>query len=138
MRRKRKAMAEINVVPYIDVTLVLLIIFMITTPLLNLGVEVDLPESEANTVTIEEEPVVINVDKNGDFYLSIGGEFELIDEESLKRKIAAFVKANPKVPIVIGADQGVEYGRVYQAMVVAQQAGAKKVGLISDPLPASQ
>jgi len=138
MRRKRKAMAEINVVPYIDVTLVLLIIFMITTPLLNLGVDVDLPESEANTVAIEEEPVVINVDKNGDFYLSIGGEFELIDEESLKRKIAAFVKANPKVPIVIGADQGVEYGRVYQAMVVAQQAGAKKVGLISDPLPAAR
>jgi biopolymer transport protein TolR len=138
MRRKRKAMAEINVVPYIDVTLVLLIIFMITTPLLNLGVEVDLPESEANTVTIEEEPVVINVDKNGDFYLSIGGEFELIDEQSLQKKIAAFVKANPKVPIVIGADQGVEYGRVYQAMVVAQQAGAKKVGLISDPLPAKK
>lgn len=138
MRRKRKVMAEINVVPYIDVTLVLLIIFMIATPLLNLGVDVDLPESEANTVTIKEEPVVINVDKNGDFYLSIGGEFELIDNESLQKKIAAFVKANPKVPIVIGADQGVEYGRVYQAMVVAQQAGAKKVGLISDPLPANR
>ncbi len=138
MRRKRKAMAEINVVPYIDVTLVLLIIFMITTPLLNLGVDVDLPESEANTVTIKEEPVVINVDKSGRFFLSIGGEFEPIDAATLKKKISAFVKANPKVPIVIGADQGVEYGRVYQAMVVAQQAGAKKVGLISEPLPAAK
>ncbi len=138
MRHKRRAIAEINVVPYIDVTLVLLIIFMITTPLLNLGVDVDLPESEANTVSIDEEPVVINVDANGRFYLSIGGESRPIDADNLEKKLAAFVKANPKVPIIIGADQGVEYGRVYQAMVVAQHAGAKKVGLISDPLPVNK
>ena len=133
MRRPRKVKAEINVVPYIDVTLVLLIIFMITTPLMNLGVEVNLPESDANTMTIETEPAIINVTENGDLYLSIGGDYELIDEESLTKKLAAFIKVNPKLPVMIGADRAVDYGEVYQAMAVAQAAGAKKVGLISDP-----
>ena len=119
MRRKRKAVAEINVVPYIDVTLVLLIIFMITTPLLNLGVDVSLPESNANTVTIETEPVIINIDEQGKMYLSIGGEFESIDEEQLQIKLAAFIRANKDVPILIGADRKVDYGRAYEAMVVA-------------------
>lgn len=134
MRRPRKVKAEINVVPYIDVTLVLLIIFMITTPLMNLGVDVNLPESSANTITIETEPAVINVTANGDLYLSIGGEYELIDSESLTKKLAAFVKVNDELPIMIGADKSVSYGQVYQAMAIAQQAGAKKVGLISDPI----
>lgn len=134
MRRERKIKAEINVVPYIDVTLVLLIIFMITTPLMNLGVDVDLPEADANTVTIEAEPAVINVTANGDFYLSISGEYELIDSEQLKQKLTAFLKVNPKLPVMIGADRSVDYGVVYQAMAVAQQAGAKKVGLISEPI----
>ena len=135
MRRRRKAMAEINVVPYIDVTLVLLIIFMITTPLLNLGVEFSLPESNASTVTIETEPVIINIDETGNFFLSIGGEFEAIDEEQLSIKLQAFIRANKDIPILIGADRKVDYGRAYEAMVVAQQAGAIKVGLISDPVP---
>ena len=134
MRRRKKTMAEINVVPYIDVTLVLLIIFMITTPLLNLGVDVSLPESSANTVTIEEEPVIINIDVEGQFFLSIGGDFEPINEEQLGQKLAAFIRNNKDVPILIGADRKVDYGRAYEAMVLAQQAGANKVGLISDPL----
>lgn len=134
MRRQRKLNAEINVVPYIDVTLVLLIIFMITTPLMNLGVDVNLPESKANTIDIESEPAVINVTDKGDLYLSIGGDYELLDSTELQKKLAAFVKVNPDVPIMIGADKAVSYGQVYQAMAVAQQAGAKKVGLISDPV----
>ncbi|GAA4826583.1 protein TolR [Marinicella pacifica] len=134
MRRQRKLNAEINVVPYIDVTLVLLIIFMITTPLLNLGVDVNLPEAKANTIDIDSEPAVINVTDKGDLYLSIGGEYELLDSQTLEKKLAAFVKVNPDVPIMIGADKAVSYGQVYQAMAVAQQAGAKKVGLISEPI----
>lgn len=126
MRRQRKLNAEINVVPYIDVTLVLLIIFMITTPLLNLGVDVNLPEAKANTIDIDSEPAVINVTDKGDLYLSIGGEYELLDSQTLEKKLAAFVKVNPDVPIMIGADKAVSYGQVYQAMAVAQQAGAKK------------
>ena len=138
MRRRKKIMAEINVVPYIDVTLVLLIIFMITTPLLNLGVDVSLPESSASTMTIETEPVIININESGDFFLSIGGEFEEINEEQLAIKLAAFIRANKDIPILIGADRKVDYGRAYEAMVVAQQAGALKVGLISDPVSMDQ
>ncbi|MCF6299579.1 MAG: ExbD/TolR family protein [Proteobacteria bacterium] len=134
MRRARKIKAEINVVPYVDVTLVLLIIFMITTPLMNLGIDVNLPQSDANTINIETEPAVINVTENGDLYLSIGGEFELIDTVALQKKITAFVAANKDIPIMIGADVSVGYGMVYEAMVVVQKAGAKKVGLISDPI----
>ena len=134
MRRPRKVKAEINVVPYIDVTLVLLIIFMITTPLMNLGVDVNLPESNANTITIETEPAVINVTANGDLYLSIGGEYELLDAATLQKKISAFIKVNDELPIMIGADKSVSYGQVYQAMAIAQRAGAKKVGLISEPV----
>ncbi len=137
-RRRRKAMAEINVVPYIDVTLVLLIIFMITTPLLNLGVDVNLPESNASTVTIETEPVIINITETGEFYLSIGDKFEEITEEALAMKLTALIKANKEIPILIGADRKVDYGRAYEAMVLAQQAGATKVGLISDPVSMEQ
>lgn len=107
---------------------------MITTPLLNLGVDVSLPESTASTVTIEDEPVIINIDVDGNFFLSISGEFEAITEEQLAIKLAAFIRAKKDVPILIGADRKVDYGRAYQAMVVAQQAGATKVGLISDPV----
>lgn len=138
MRQPRKVKAEINVVPYIDVTLVLLIIFMITTPLMNLGVDVNLPESNANTITIETEPAVVNVTASGDLYLSIGGEYELLDAQTLQQKLAAFVKVNDELPIMIGADESVSYGQVYQAMAIVQQAGAKKVGLISDPIKPEQ
>lgn len=132
-RGRKKAMAEINVVPYIDVMLVLLIIFMITAPLLQLGVEIDLPEANAAPLEEATDPVVVNVMKNGDFYLTIDGESELIDGQTLTTKIAAFVRRNPNVPVLIGGDRDVTYGRVYEAMVVLQEAGVPKVGLMSDP-----
>ena len=132
-RGRKKAMAEINVVPYIDVMLVLLIIFMITAPLLQLGVEIDLPEANAAPLEESTDPVVVNVMKNGDFYLTIDGESELIDAQTLTTKIAAFVRRNPSVQVLIGGDRDVTYGRVYEAMVVLQEAGVPKVGLMSDP-----
>jgi biopolymer transport protein TolR len=128
-------MAEINVVPYIDVMLVLLIIFMITAPLLQLGVEIDLPEADAAPMDQQPtEPVVVNVMANGDFYLSIDGQAELIDPDTLVNKVSAFVRRNPEVQVLIGGDRSVGYGRVYEAMVALQQAGVAKVGLMSDPL----
>jgi len=135
MRRRRKIMAEINVVPYIDVTLVLLIIFMITTPLLNLGVEVSLPESNANTMSVEETPAIINIDAQGQMFLSTGDDTIEVDEEQLEKQLAIYIRANKDVPILIGADRKVDYGRAYEALVIAQKAGATKVGLISDPVP---
>ena len=140
-RNRRKPMAEINVVPYIDVMLVLLVIFMITAPLLNLGVEVDLPKADAEPLDSEQndEPMVVTVLKNGDLYLNAGGEVDginsgLIDPESLVTTVAAIVRRNPEIQVLVGGDEVVGYGHVYQAMVLLQRAGVTKVGLMSDPL----
>jgi biopolymer transport protein TolR len=140
-RNKRKPMAEINVVPYIDVMLVLLVIFMITAPLLNLGVEVDLPKADAEPLESRqnEEPMVVTVLKNGDLYLNAGGEKSaatsgLIDPQTLVKTVAAIVRRNPDVQVLVGGDRAVGYGHIYAAMVLLQKAGVKKVGLMSDPL----
>jgi len=140
-RNKRRPMSEINVVPYIDVMLVLLVIFMITAPLLNLGVEVDLPKADAEPLETEQnlEPMVVTVLKNGDLYLNAGGEVDgvnsgLIDPETLVTTVSAIVRRNPEIQVLVGGDQAVDYGHIYGAMVLLQKAGVSKVGLMSDPL----
>ena len=135
-RKRRKPVSEINVVPYIDVMLVLLIIFMVTAPLMNLGVELDLPQANANPLDTPEDPLVVSVDRSGAFFLTIGGQREPVDIPGLTAKVGAFVRNNPKVPILVGGDRGVDYGKVYEAMVALQAAGAPRVGLMADPLPA--
>jgi len=143
-RSRRRPMSEINVVPYIDVMLVLLVIFMITAPLLNLGVEVELPEANAEPLESRqnEEPLVITVLKNGDLYLNAGGDLDgtssgLIDAQTLVSTVSAIVRRNPDIQVLIGGDRAVGYGEVYNAMVLLQQAGVQKVGLMSDPLDAT-
>ncbi|GAB4185450.1 MAG: protein TolR [Wenzhouxiangellaceae bacterium] len=131
--KRRRPLAEINVVPYIDVMLVLLVIFMITAPLLNLGVEISLPQSDAAPMEDVDEPLIVTVDKNGDFYLNTDGRGELIDGETLVQKIAVFVRRNPNLEVLVGGDLEAQYGQVYQAMVLLQQAGVGRVGLLSDP-----
>jgi biopolymer transport protein TolR len=140
-RKKRRPMSEINVVPYIDVMLVLLVIFMITAPLLNLGVEVDLPKADAEPLDSQQnkEPMVVTVLKNGDLYLNAGGETDgvssgLIDAQTLVVTVAAIVRRNPEIQVLVGGDQAVGYGHIYDAMVLLQKAGVTKVGLMSDPL----
>ncbi len=140
-RNKRRPMSEINVVPYIDVMLVLLVIFMITTPMLNLGVEVDLPNADAAPLDSQqnEEPMVVTVLTNGDLYLNAGGEIDginsgLIDPETLVTTVAAIVRRNPEIQVLVGGDEAVGYGHVYNAMVLLQKAGVTKIGLMSDPL----
>ena len=135
-RKRRKLKAEINVVPYIDVMLVLLIIFMVTAPLLNLGVDIQLPQSKAKSVQNDKEPAVVTVDKDGKLYLALGpAPREAIEAAALVTKAAAFVRQNPDIPFLIAGDQRVDYGRIYQAMVLLQQAGVAKVGLMSQPQP---
>lgn len=134
-RNRRKPMAEINVVPYIDVMLVLLIIFMVTAPMLTQGVQVDLPE--ANSTPIENtaennEPLVVSVDAEGNFYVSIGdNQDKPIDAETLKFKVKAVLRRSPKTPIMVKGDKSVNYGAVVTAMVLLQDAGAPSVGLIT-------
>jgi len=141
IKGRRRPMAEINVVPYIDVMLVLLVIFMITAPLLNLGVEVELPKADAEPMDTQEndEPLVITVLKNGDLYLNAGGDLDgtssgLIDPESLLTMVTAIVSRNPEIQVLVGGDELASYGQVYGAMVLLQKAGVTKVGLMSDPM----
>jgi|SRR5579863_26029 len=134
-RKKRKLKAEINVVPYIDVMLVLLIIFMVTAPLLNLGVDIKLPQSTAKAVQVDKEPILIGVNKDGKFYLTLtGSPREELSPDDLVKKVAAFVRQDPQVPVMLGGDQRALYGQVYQILPGLQQAGVTKLQLMSQPM----
>jgi biopolymer transport protein TolR len=133
-------MGDINVVPYIDVMLVLLIIFMITAPLLTQGISVDLPEVGAEPLdpeTLEQnEPLVVSIDRDGLFYLNVGGDPEApIDEQTLLDRIGAVVRQAPDTPVFVKADQSAFVAQFARAMVLIQQAGAASVNMITDPLP---
>jgi biopolymer transport protein TolR len=132
-------MAEINVVPYIDVMLVLLIIFMITAPLLTQGITVDLPNAAAEPLDPDlfrdNEPLVLSIDQDGLFYLNIGDDEESpVNEQTVVTTTAAVLRRNAETPVLVKADQAVSYGRVVNGMVLLQQAGASKVGFITDPV----
>lgn len=134
-RQRKKPMSEINVVPYIDVMLVLLVIFMVTTPLLTQGIAVELPQADAKPVDSKNlEPVVVTVDINGNYYVNIGDEQDKpIDHDGLVQRIAAVMKYKPGTPVLVRGDDKVNYGKVVTAMVLIQKAGAKGVGLITEP-----
>ena len=136
-RQKRKLMGEINVVPYIDVMLVLLIIFMVTAPLLTQGVEVDLPEAGAEPIDSEanEIPIVLSVDEAGNLYINIGDDEDAPQgSQEIIARTAAVLRNRPDAPVLVKADRAVPYGNVVGAMVLLQQAGADKVGFVTDPL----
>ena len=132
---KRRPVAEINVVPYIDVMLVLLIIFMVTAPLLQQGVEIDLPQASANPLPPEQsEPLVLSVNSKGEYFLNIGDNRDKpLDAKTLVNRIAAIVKYKPQTPVLVRGDHAVDYGSVTNAMVLLQQAGVDKVGLMTEP-----
>jgi biopolymer transport protein TolR len=136
--RGRRLMGEINVVPYIDVMLVLLIIFMITAPLLTQGVKVELPKAGAEPLSARsaKDPVVLSVDRQGRLYLNVGGEPQVpADPDAIEARAAAALRADPQRAVLVKADTAVPYGVVVQAMVILQRAGAGKVGLVTNPLP---
>jgi biopolymer transport protein TolR len=134
--RKRRAVAEINVVPYIDVMLVLLIIFMITAPLLSQGVEIDLPTADANPISPDQqEPLVVAVNKGGDYFLNIGDAPDKpVKADLMVNRVAAVLKLRPDTPVLVRGDRNVDYGSVVRAMVLLQQAGVEKVGLMTEGL----
>jgi biopolymer transport protein TolR len=136
-------MGEINVVPYIDVMLVLLIIFMITAPLLKEGVKVDLPTAGAKPIDPaflqKHEPLIVTVDARGRLYVNFGPNPDRpADEATVASRTAALLRRDRETPVLIRADTTVPYGTVAHAMVLLQRAGADKVGLLTDPerLPA--
>jgi biopolymer transport protein TolR len=137
---KRRLMGEINVVPYIDVMLVLLIIFMITAPLLTQGIKVDLPKAGADPLPVQpnQPPLVLSIDAQGHLYLNVGATpRQPIDDQTALVRATAALRRAPERAVLVNGDQAVNYGRVVQAMVILQQAGARKVGFQTDPLPKS-
>jgi biopolymer transport protein TolR len=132
--RGRRMMGEINVVPYIDVMLVLLVIFMVTAPMLSQGIKVDLPNAAAEPLDPEAlEPLVLSVDRDGAFYLNIGDPETAQDDDRALEIASAALRREPERPVVVKADRAVPYGRVVEGMVLLQQAGAKKVGFATEP-----
>ena len=136
-RIKKPPMSQINVVPYIDVMLVLLIIFMVTAPLITEGVKVDLPQASAKPLPPDETvPVVVTVDPNGDLFVTVGQtEPEPVDDSTLVARVAAVLRNRPDTPVVVKGDRQVAYNEIMRAMVLLQQAGAPSVGLMTQPPP---
>jgi biopolymer transport protein TolR len=133
-RHSKKPIAQINVVPYIDVMLVLLVIFMITAPLLTQGVQVELPQASAEPLNSQDdEPLVVSVDSRGLLYINIGGDDKTpTSAEDIQLRVAAVLRNNPKKPVMVRGDKSVDYGSVIEAMVLLQAAGAPSVGLITE------
>jgi biopolymer transport protein TolR len=132
-------MGEINVVPYIDVMLVLLIIFMVTAPLLTQGIQLDLPAVGAEPLDQEmlerHEPLVLSIDAAGQLYLNIGGDDEqALEEAVVLARASAVIRREPQTPVLVRADQSVAHGRVVEGMRLLQQAGAARVGIVTSPL----
>ena len=128
-------MSEINVVPYIDVMLVLLIIFMITAPLLSQGVKIDLPQVPSEALPASDnDPVIISVDAAGNFFINYGeNQDQPVSPDVLVNRVGALIKYRPELPVLVKGDAGVNYGRVVQAMALLQGAGVKGIGLITEP-----
>ncbi|MGI9293486.1 MAG: protein TolR [Pseudomonadales bacterium] len=131
--KKRKPMSEINVVPYIDVMLVLLIIFMVTAPLLMQGVEVELPQANSAPVDTKIEPLIVSVKKDGSYYINLGDEKEtVVSLQEVTGKVAKILKRKPETPVMVWGDTNVDYGSVIDLMVGLQGAGAEAVGLVTE------
>ena len=129
--KKKKLTAEINVVPYIDVMLVLLIIFMVLSPLLIQGIEVNLPQTDTTKMSVQNEPLVISIDANGKYYINIGDEQLPIDLEELKNKSLVIFSANPDIEVVFQGDKSVSFESVAKAMAAVQSVGIEKSGIVT-------
>ena len=136
-RQRRRPIAEINVVPYIDVMLVLLVIFMITAPLLSQGVKVEMPQAKAQSMATRDNlPIIVSVDQFGRYYLNVSGEpSKPISPQSLMTHVAAEIQLAKRTGksrhVYVKGDRNVQYGKVVRAMVQLQKAGVANVGLMT-------
>jgi len=131
---KRKLVAEINVVPYIDVTLVLLVVFMITAPLLMQGVKVELPDANSAPMdTKEQDPFIVSIKADGSYWIDIKGENQSQPLAVIKDRVAKVLRQKPQTPVLVWGDTAVDYGSVVNLMSELQLAGAPSVGLVTEP-----
>ncbi len=133
----RRPMSEINVVPYIDVMLVLLVIFMVTAPLLTQGVQVELPKTPSKPISqTKEEPLIVSIKPDGSFYINLGQNPDsALSLEDIRTKVAAVIRRNPETPVLVWGDVNVPYGTVVTLMSNLQAAGAPSVGLVTETPP---
>ncbi|MBB3330492.1 biopolymer transport protein TolR [Halomonas campaniensis] len=136
----RKPMGEINVVPFIDVMLVLLVIFMITAPMLTQGVQVDLPQVTSEPIDDMEdsEPIIVSVDREGQYFLSVGGDETSVSLDDIADRVIILLERRPGTPVMVRGDRNVPYGQVVTLMSTLQIAGVSNVGLISEPPPSGE
>lgn len=134
-RIRRKPMSDINVVPYIDVMLVLLIVFMVTAPLLTQGVSVELPNVVSDPLNIgKDEPMVVSVDSKGAYYLELGDKRDSAQSlASIKELVQKVLRQNPNTPVLVNGDKNVKYGSVIALMSTLQNAGVPNLGLLTEP-----
>ena len=132
---KKKPLAEINVVPYLDVMLVLLVVFMISAPLLTQGVKVELPQAASAPLdNKDKEPLVVSIKENGDYFVSLGKDEETAKTlELVTEQVGKILKAEPNTPVLVWGDQSVPYGKVVTLMSALQGQGADSVGLVTEP-----
>lgn len=132
--RRRRMLAEINVVPYIDVMLVLLVIFMVTAPMLMQGVSVDLPKADAAPVEDQDaEPLIVSIDGRGQLFLNLGAnEKQALELATVRQRVAAVLRRTPNKPVLVWGDREVAYGDVVVVMTALQEAGAPSVGLVTE------
>ena len=128
--RNKTALSDINVTPMVDVMLVLLIIFMVTAPLIQQGVKVNLPDAKAAPIDAKEKKLVVSIDRNGKVYI---GDVE-VPFDLLENKLKANAKAQADKEIYLHADRDLKYGMVVEVMATAQRAGVENVGMITDPV----
>lgn len=133
-RKKRKLNAEINVVPYIDVMMVLLVIFMITAPMLTQGVDVELPKVGSEPVdSKDQEPLIVSVDSQGQYFIDVGGDpLEPVSLPLVGERVGKILQSNPTKMILVRGDRRVAYQKVVELMAALQQAGAPNVGLVTE------
>lgn len=132
-RFKATTSVDINIVPYIDVMLVLLVIFMVTAPLLQQGVSVDLPKAQAKALTQEKDPIILSVDSAGQYYLNVVARPNVpMNKQAITQIIQTEIKVDPKRKILVKGDKNIDYGSVIEAMVLLQKAGAEQVGLMTE------
>ena len=131
---KRKLVAEINVVPYIDVTLVLMVIFMITAPLLMQGVKVELPTANSAPMdSKDQEPFIVSIKADGTYWIDVNGNNEIQSLGRVKERVTKILSQQPQTPILVWGDASVDYGTVVILMSELQLAGAISVGLVTEP-----
>lgn len=139
IRKKRKPMAEINVVPYIDVMLVLLIVFMVTAPMLNQGIDVDLPQASNEPLDIDEnlETLVVSITAAGEYFLSIGAtgeERESVTLETVGEQVSRIVNANPEIQVLVEGDTEADWGAMITLITTLNQAGVTNPNFITQPI----